>query len=83
MVVLTFIDFCLDWRHELALYWFVVLLQPSRYPTIERASRENRNDSYVYLRPGKGAKFLECRIILPDRPENLNFAPSFGYATIF
>ena len=31
----------------------------------------------------KGAKFLECRIILLDRPENLNFAPSFGYATIF
>ena len=34
--------------------------------------------------PGiKGVKFLECRILLPDRPKNLNFAPSFGYATIF
>ena len=31
---------------------------------------------------GKGPQFLERRIILPDRPKNLNFAPSFGYASV-
>ena len=30
----------------------------------------------------KGAKFLEYRIILLDRPKNLNFAPSFGNASV-